>query len=173
MPNPVKALDISSATARVAPDLLIAPAILSDKTFRRSTVHQEDLKQYWESILEINKSTLEILVYLVMTIAHLNSTKSELRFCTNSNPARYALEILNGEDLWQWSRKSGNKVKCLSSVNHTTEKSLLNHRKKKTNRAVVFSCRPLPNTLKYKNHQCDLPTILKTRLHQTLIEEFS
>ena len=46
MPIPVKALDISSATARVAPDLLIALAILSDKTFRRSAVDQEDLKQY-------------------------------------------------------------------------------------------------------------------------------
>ena len=33
-----KALDISSATARVAPDLLKALAILSDTTVRRSAV---------------------------------------------------------------------------------------------------------------------------------------
>ena len=42
-----KALDISSATARVAPDLLKAVAILSDTTMRRSAVDQEDLKPYW------------------------------------------------------------------------------------------------------------------------------
>ena len=34
MPNPVKALDISSATAQVAPDLLKSVAILSDTTVR-------------------------------------------------------------------------------------------------------------------------------------------
>ena len=49
MPNPAKALDISSATARVAPDLLKALAILSDTTVRRSAVDREDLKQYWKS----------------------------------------------------------------------------------------------------------------------------
>ena len=41
---PSKALDISSATARVAPNLLKALAILSDITVRRSAVHWEELK---------------------------------------------------------------------------------------------------------------------------------
>ena len=45
----LKALDISSAAARVAPNLLKALAILSDTTARRSTVDQEDLKPYWKS----------------------------------------------------------------------------------------------------------------------------
>ena len=40
MPNPIKSL---GATARVAPDLLKALAILSDTTVRRSAVDQEDL----------------------------------------------------------------------------------------------------------------------------------
>ena len=44
-----KALDISSATVGVAPDLLKALAILSDTTVRRSAVDQEDLKPYWKS----------------------------------------------------------------------------------------------------------------------------
>ena len=44
MPNSVKALNISSATARVAPNLLKAPAILSDTTVRKSAVDREDLK---------------------------------------------------------------------------------------------------------------------------------
>ena len=44
-----KTLDISSAIAQVAPDLLKALAILSDKTVRRSAVDQEDLKSYWKS----------------------------------------------------------------------------------------------------------------------------
>ena len=42
-------MDISSATARVAPDLLKALALLSDVTVRRSAVDREDLKLYWKS----------------------------------------------------------------------------------------------------------------------------
>ena len=49
MPNLVKALDLSSATGQVAPDLLKALAILSNTTVRRSAVDQEDLKPYWKS----------------------------------------------------------------------------------------------------------------------------
>ena len=41
-----KALDVSSATAQVAPHLLKALAILSDTTVRRSPVDREDLKPY-------------------------------------------------------------------------------------------------------------------------------
>ena len=44
-----KALDISSATARVAPGLLKALVILTDTTVRRSAVDREDLKPYWKS----------------------------------------------------------------------------------------------------------------------------
>ena len=47
MPNPVKNLGLSSATAGVAPDLLKALGILSDTTIRRSAVDQEDLQPYW------------------------------------------------------------------------------------------------------------------------------
>ena len=42
-------MDISIATARVAPELLKALAILSDTTVRRSAVDREDLKPYWKS----------------------------------------------------------------------------------------------------------------------------
>ena len=44
----MKALNISSATARVSPDLLKTLGILSDTTVRRSAVDQEDLKPYWK-----------------------------------------------------------------------------------------------------------------------------
>ena len=44
-----KALDISSATARVARDMLKALAILSDTTVRRSAIDRENLKPYWKS----------------------------------------------------------------------------------------------------------------------------
>ena len=47
--TPSKALDMSSAAAWVAPDLLKALASLSDTTVRRSAVDQEDLKLYWKS----------------------------------------------------------------------------------------------------------------------------
>ena len=42
-------MDISSATAQVAPDLLKAQAILSDATVRGFAVDWEDLKPYWKS----------------------------------------------------------------------------------------------------------------------------
>ena len=45
----LKTLDISSATAQVAPDLLKALANLSDATVRKSAVDQEDLKPHWKS----------------------------------------------------------------------------------------------------------------------------
>ena len=44
-----KALNISSATAWVSPDLLKVLAVLSDTTVRRSAMYQEDLKPYWKS----------------------------------------------------------------------------------------------------------------------------
>ena len=42
-------MDISSATAQVAPDLLKALPILSYTTVRRSKAVQEDLKPHWKS----------------------------------------------------------------------------------------------------------------------------
>ena len=51
--------NISTATARVAPDLLKAPAILSDTTVRRSAVDQEDLKPYWNT--EKNPTFLQVI----------------------------------------------------------------------------------------------------------------
>ena len=44
-----KALDISSATAWVAPDLLEALSVLSDTTVGKFAVDQEDLKPYLKS----------------------------------------------------------------------------------------------------------------------------
>ena len=44
-----KALDISSATARVVLNLLKALATVLDTTVRRSAVDQEDIKPYWKS----------------------------------------------------------------------------------------------------------------------------
>ena len=49
MPNSVNSLGYIKYTAQVAPDLLKAPAILSDTTVRRSAVDQEDLKPFWKS----------------------------------------------------------------------------------------------------------------------------
>ena len=41
---------------------------------------------------------------VVITIAQLQLTKPELRFCTGSNLAHGVLKACNGESLWQWSR---------------------------------------------------------------------
>ena len=43
----------------------------------------------------------------------------------------------------------------------------------KAYRVVVFSCRPLPNILKYRDHRWELPTIWKKRFLQTHNEEFN
>ena len=41
---------------------------------------------------------------VVITIAQLHSTKSELRFCAGANHIHGVSDIRDGEDLWQWSR---------------------------------------------------------------------
>ena len=41
---------------------------------------------------------------VVITTAQFHSTKSELRFCTGSNPARCVSEIRDYKDLLQWFR---------------------------------------------------------------------
>ena len=56
--TPSKALDISSATAQVTPDLIV---ILSDTSVRRSAVDQQDLQPYWDQkklFLEIINNTV-------------------------------------------------------------------------------------------------------------------
>ena len=44
------------------------------------------------------------LPVVVITTAQLHSTKTELRSCAGSNPARGVSEIRDGGDLWQWPR---------------------------------------------------------------------
>ena len=56
---------------------------------------------------------------VVITTAQLHSTKPELRFCTDSNPACGVSEIWDGKNLWQCL--AGNKAKCPLSVNYTTK----------------------------------------------------
>ena len=46
MTSMLKALDVSIAIARVAPDLLKAPVVLSDITVGRFAIDREDLKPY-------------------------------------------------------------------------------------------------------------------------------
>ena len=58
-----------------------------------------DLFQYYILIYILWRRGL-----LVITTAQLHSTKSELRFCAGSNPARGVSEIRDDEDLWQRSR---------------------------------------------------------------------
>ena len=47
------------------------------------------------------------------------------------------------------------------------------NQKKKTNRPVVFSCKCLPNILKYCHHRSDFVKLRKSRFIQTKIEKFS
>ena len=56
-------------------------------------------------------------------------------------------------------RKNGHTSQLTrNSIIYKSFKDFTNHRKK-TNRVVVFSSRPLPIILKYRDHQWDLPAI--------------
>ena len=59
---------------------------------------------------------------VVITTAHLHSTKPELRFCAGSNPTCSVSEIHDGEDLTMVP--AGNKAKRVSLVNHTIKKAI-------------------------------------------------
>ena len=112
-----KAMDMSSATAQVAPKLLKALAILSDTTVSKKIC---SWSRWPKTILEIRKKITFLLVI-------------------------------------------NNSIICKFFTNH----------RKMTNRAVVYTCRHFLTILKYWDHQWNLPTIWKTRLFQTLGEEFS
>ena len=55
------------------------------------------------------------------------------------------------------------------SITYRFFKDFTNYRKK-ANRVVVFSRKPLLNILKYRNNGCDLPTIM---IHHTYVENVS
>ena len=79
--------------------------------------------------------------------------------CSWSRWPKTILEIRKSPNFSRWS-----------TILYKFFKDLNNYRKM-TNRAVVFSSRPFPNTL-YKDHQWELPTIWKTRLFQKHVEQF-
>ena len=92
------------------------------------------IKQHDSKIL--NNDQDHFLV--VITTAQLHSTKSKLRFCTDSKPAWGVLEICYGANLWQWSRLEIRR-KRLSSVNHTTN-TIHHHHYRSCNCRVKESC---------------------------------
>ena len=84
------------------------------------------------------------------------------KICRWSKRPKTILEIRKRSQFSRW----------LTNLLFTTFKNFTNHRKK-TNRVAVFSSRPFPNILKYRDQWWNLPLIWKTRLHKKLIEEFS
>ena len=73
-----EALDIWSATAQVAPDLLKALAILSDTTVRRFAVDREDLKPYWKPEKRPHFSKWLIILLFTSFLKTLLSTDVEI-----------------------------------------------------------------------------------------------
>ena len=84
-------MDISNATAQVAPDLLKALAILSDTTVRRSSADQEDLKA---KLLGSNDSFV-LLAYV--SLATSRTLLEQLRTCLKFN--------FNSGDLSCWYKQ--------------------------------------------------------------------
>ena len=60
------------------------------------------LQLYCRYIVQIYFPHVFLRSVVVITTAQLHSSKSELRFCTGSNPAGGVTEIHDGEFLWQW-----------------------------------------------------------------------
>ena len=73
-----KALNKSSATARVAPDPLKAIAILSDVTVSRSAVDEEELKPYWKSEKRPHFSRWSTILLFTSFSNTLQTTKRRL-----------------------------------------------------------------------------------------------
>ena len=74
----LKALDISSATAWVASELLKAIAVLSDATVRRSAVDQEDLKLCGKSEKRPHFSRRSTILLFTSFSKNLLNTKRKL-----------------------------------------------------------------------------------------------
>ena len=94
----MKALNISSATARVATDLLITLAILSDTTARRSAVDREDLKPYWKS------EKTHIFVGKQDSFRHIFKSSASMYEISGSQFFRTTTEIQSGPDAFDESR---------------------------------------------------------------------
>ena len=156
-------------------------------TGNRLLLRKEEIRSnIWPERLKFMKkismpNTVKSLWYI--KFHSLNSPRS---IKSPSNSIRY-----NCEKICSWSRRPKTILEMRKKVtffqvinnpitykflqqtiiyNNHIFKEFTNHRKK-TNMAVVFSCRPFPNILKYGDHWWNLPTIWKTRLLEKLIEE--
>ena len=152
----------------------------SGTTRSRLLLRKEEIKlNIWPEIpcLEFVKNSsipnrVESLAY-----SKCYSSSSPRPVKSPSNSIRY-----NCEKICSWSRRPKTiqeirkKATFLSVVNNSIIykffKDFTNNGKK-TNGAVVSSCRPFPNILKYRDHRWSLLTIWKTTFFQTLIEEFN
>ena len=79
-------MDISSATARVVPDLIKALAILSDTTVIRSAVDREDLKPYWKSEKRLISLGDQQLYYLQDFTNHRQKTNRVVFLAVELSP---------------------------------------------------------------------------------------
>ena len=89
--------------------------------------------------------------------------------------SKFLLKLRFNEKIWSHTGDQ-QKAKFLKVINNLIIykffKESINH-KKKTNRVVVFSCRCVPNILKYCDHSLNFPKIRRSRLIETQIEKFS
>ena len=81
---------------------------------------------------------------------------------------------------WSWRPEAILEIRKEATILEVINKPIIykffkgfTNRRKETNRAVVFSQRPLPSILKYRDHRWNLPTIWKTRSLQKHMEGFS
>ena len=112
-----------------------------------------------------------------LTFVKKNSSSSPRPIKSSSNFIR-----CNCQKICSWSRRPNTIMEIQKKstfiwvinnpIIYKFFKDFSNHRKK-TNRAVVFSKRPFPSIQQYREHRWNLPTMWKTRLLKTLIEEFS
>ena len=91
------------------------------------------------------------------------------------NLSKFLSKLQLNETTWShtWDQKKAKFLKVINNlIIYKFFKEFINH-KKKTNRVLVFSCRCIPNILKYYDHSLNLPKMRRSRFIEIQIEKFS
>ena len=169
MPNLAKTLGYIKWCSWSSPRPIVNPRNSISTTVRRSAVDLENLKPYRisEKRPHLSRWSTMLLTVCSYNVTYAFQSESTLYSCLNVKE----LLALNRGKIWNLSDPVIQSYYLLVNlIIYNFFRDVTNHRKK-TNRAVVFSSRPLTNILKYRNHRWNLPTIWKTIFLPTHMEE--
>ena len=148
----------------------------SRTTGSRLLLRKEEIKPHiWSEILKLVKKAS--MSKLVKSLGYIKcySSSSPRSVESPSNSTRH-----NSQKICSWSRRPKTilEIRKKATFLWVIKKPIIyykffedftNH-KEKINRVVIFSSRPFPNILKYKDHRWHLPAIWKTRLFSDIYQ---